>query len=173
MPKLHISFRIEVEKLKTLESIAKQRRKTISSLLRDIIDKYVEKSPLPFFETVPVVLEVYDRMLETLLNLDKLPLEEAATIIYNYFIWKYGNNLNEVDLKDFFEEIKRIFMHFCKVEKFTFRETSNDVIIHIRTASNSQARWVSRLMKTVFNKLRSYKVEVHCSGRSILLLVIL
>jgi len=173
MPKLHISFRIDVEKLKVLESIAKQKRKTISSLLREIVDKYVEKSPPPFFETVPVVLEIYDRMLEILLSIGKLPLEEAATIIYNYFVWKYGNNLNELDLNVFLEEIRRIFAYFCKIEKFTFRETEQNTIIHIRTASNSQAAWISQLIKTTISRLISHEVEVHSSGRNVVLLIAL
>ena len=172
MPKLHISFRIEAEKLKVLEGIAKQKGRTVSSILREIVNSYIEGGVFPFFETVPVVLEIYDRMLEILLNLDKLPLEEAATIIYNYFIWKYGNDLEDLSLNEILEEVRRIFTYFCKIEKYTLRETDCSVIIHIRTASTSQATWISQLMKITMNKLLSHEIKVHNSGRSVLLLIL-
>ncbi|MHA1595851.1 MAG: ribbon-helix-helix protein, CopG family [Candidatus Baldrarchaeia archaeon] len=165
MPKVHIGIRIDVEKLKSIEQMAKKEGKTMSAFIRDILEEYIRRREDDFFETIPVIVEVYDKMLENLLNTGKLPLDEALSMLYNYFVWKYGKSPADMELDEVLSELRHLLTHFCKLELWSIKKYGDRIMIRIKTVSVRQTIWALKIVKAFVERFSKYTVKVEDKNR--------
>lgn len=160
MPKVHISIRIDAEKLRYIEKLAKREGKTVSAFIRDVLEEHIKGKENSFLEVIPIFMEIYDKMLENLLDAGKLPLEEATTLIQNYLMWKYGKSPSELSFEDLLAELRNLLTYFCKLERWSIKKYGPRIILHIRTASSEQTVWVSNIIKLFLEKFSDYVVKI-------------
>jgi len=171
--KIQISLRLEKDLLDEVKRVAQEERKALTAMLRELISIGLRHKEELRFENISVSLNVFRYMVEESVK-HKIapPLDIAMNDVQMFFLWNYGERLENVSPVTLKEGLKKAITQIFGVHNVYIETQNHRTVLTFSGHFPAHVIWTFKVIRTLFERvLKSKVVGEEISGRKAILIV--
>ena len=171
--KMQISLRLEKDLLDEVKRVAREERKALTAMLRELISIGLRHKRELKFESISMSINVFRYMIEESAKHEIIPpLDIVMNDVQMFFLWNYGERLENVNPVTLREGLKKAITQIFGVHDVYIETQNHRTVLTFSGHFPAHVTWAFKVIRALFERvLKSKVVGEEISGRKAILIV--
>lgn len=171
--KVQISLRLEKDLLDEVKRVAHEEKKALTAMLRELISIGLRYKREMKFESVSMSINIFRYIIEESIKYEIVPpLEIVMNDIQMFFLWNYGERLENVDSITLREGLKKAITQILGVQDVYIETQRERTVLTLSGHFPAHATWAFKVIRNFFEKALKFKIlGEEISGRKAILIL--